>query len=81
MNVTAHQEKEKNEETGKRKAGEEKRQATDFKEIACCPLAVVQGSAREMVCVRGVPGVNGILGKSNSHFVPSHTGSGTAPPR
>ena len=32
MNVTAHQEKERNEETktGKRKAGQEKRQATDF---------------------------------------------------
>ena len=39
MNVTAHQEKEKNEETkaGKRKAGEDGRQATDFKEAACCP--------------------------------------------
>ena len=48
MNVAAHQEKEKNEETktGKRKAGEEKRQATGFKEDACCPSAVVQGAAR-----------------------------------
>ena len=40
MNVAAHQEKEKNEKTGKRKAGEERRQA-DFKETV-----VVQGAAR-----------------------------------
>ena len=45
MNVSAHQKKEKNEETGKRKAGEEKRQATDFKEAAWCSSAVVQGVA------------------------------------
>ena len=45
MNVTAHQQKEENEETkkGKRGAGEKKRrkQATDFKEAVCCPSAVV----------------------------------------
>ena len=48
MNVVAHQEKEKNEETktGKRKAGEERKQATDFKKAACCPFEVVQGVAR-----------------------------------
>ena len=42
MNVTAHQEKEKNEETkmGKR------RQATDLKKAVCCTSAVVQGAAR-----------------------------------
>ena len=45
MNVAAHQEKEKNEKTGKRKAGVERRQA-DFKEAACYPFAVVQGAAR-----------------------------------
>ena len=47
MNVTAHQEKEKNEETkmGKRKAGKERRQATEFKEAVCCPSAVVLGAA------------------------------------
>ena len=45
MNVAAHQEKEKNEKTGKRKAGEERRQA-NFKETACYPYAVVQGAAR-----------------------------------
>ena len=49
MNVTAHQEKEKNKETktGKRRAGEkkERKQATDFKEAVCCPSAIVQGAA------------------------------------
>ena len=46
MNVAAHQEKEKDEKTGKRKAGEERRQ-TDVKEAACYPSAVVQGAARQ----------------------------------
>ena len=45
MNVAAHQEKEKNEKTGKKKAGVERRQA-NFKEAACYPSAVVQGTAR-----------------------------------
>ena len=49
MNVTAHQEREKNKETktGKRRAGEKKKrkQATDFKEAVCCHSAVVQGTA------------------------------------
>ena len=49
INVTAHQEKKKNEETktGKRRTGEKKKkkQATDFKEAVCCPSAVVQGTA------------------------------------
>ena len=49
MNVTAHQEKEKNEETkkGKSRAGEKKKrkQATDFEEALCYSTAVVQGAA------------------------------------
>ena len=45
MKVATHQEKEKNEKTGKRKAGEERKQA-DFKEAACHPSAVVQAAAR-----------------------------------
>ena len=32
---------------GKRKEGEGRRQATDFKEAVCCPSAVVQGAARQ----------------------------------
>ena len=46
MNVAAHQEKEKNKKTGKRKEGKEKKQA-DFKETACYPSAVVQRAARQ----------------------------------
>ena len=46
MNVVAHQDKQKNEKTGKRKAGEERRQA-DFIEAACYPSAVVQGAAQQ----------------------------------
>ena len=44
MNAAAQQDKEKDErtKTGKRKAGEEKRQVTDFKEAVCCSSAVVQ---------------------------------------
>ena len=76
MNIATHQKKEKNEKTVKRKAGEERRQA-DFKEAACYPSAVVQGAARQkMVCVRGVPGVTGTLGKTNNHFDPTQTGRG-----
>ena len=51
MNITTHQEKEKNEETkkGMRGAGEMKEkkreQATDFKDAVCCPSVVVQGAS------------------------------------
>ena len=49
MNVTAHQEKKKNEETkkGKSRAGEKRKrkQATEFKEAVCCPSTVIQGAA------------------------------------
>ena len=64
MNVATHHEKEKNEKTGKRKAGVRRRQA-NFKEAACYPSAVVQGlHGEKMVCVRGVPRVTGTLGKA-----------------
>ena len=49
MNITAHQEKETNEETktGKRRAGEKKKrkQATDFEEAVCYPSVAVQEAA------------------------------------
>ena len=52
MNVTAHQGKEKNEETkkGKRRPGEKRKQATNFKEAVCYPSAVVQGRKIERKC-------------------------------
>ena len=85
MNVAAHQKKEKSQEmkTGTRKAGEERRQATDFKEAACFSSAIVQwgGARQKMVCARKVPGITGTLGKVNNHFHLTQTGSGTAPPR
>ena len=83
MNVAAHQEKKKNEKTGKRKEEKQRRHA-DFEEAACYSSAVVQGGGlhgEKMVCVRGVPGVTGTLGKANSHFNPTQTGLGTALPR
>ena len=77
MSIAVHQDKEKNEKTGKRKAGEERRQKTDFKEAACCPSAVVQGQHGEKrVCVGGVPRETGTLGKANSHFDPTKQGWG-----
>ena len=84
INVTAHQVKEKNEETntGKRKAGEGRRQETNFREAARCPSAVVQGQHGEkMVCSRGMPGTTGTLEKANCRFDPAQTWSGTAPLR
>ena len=81
MNAAAHQEKEKNEKTGKRNAGKERRQENDFKEAACCHSAVIRGQHGEkMVCVGGVLRVTGTLGKANSHFDPTQTGLGKAPP-
>ena len=81
MNVAAHQEKEKNEKTDKRKAGEERRQA-DFKEAACCLSAVVQRPARRKngLCEGSARG-NLDPTKANGHFNPTQTGLGTAPPR
>ena len=49
MNVAAHQEKEKNEKTGKRKAGVERRQA-NFKEAVCHSFAVAQGGCTAKKC-------------------------------
>ena len=49
MNVTAHQEKEKNEKTEKvkRRAGEKKKrkQAADFEDAVCCPTTGVERAA------------------------------------
>ena len=84
MNVASLQEKEKNEatKTFKRKAGEERRQATDFKEAARCPSVVFRGQHGEkMILTRGVLGVLETLAKANSYFDPTQTGSVTASPR
>ena len=76
MNVAAHQEKEKNKKTGKKKAGVERRQA-DLKRLRATLLRSFKGlHGEKMVCVRGVPRVTGTLGKVNSHFDPTQTGRG-----
>ena len=84
MNITAHQERGMNkgrDDDGMNKARRREKTATNFREAVCCPSAVVQGAARRKNGSRGVPGVSGILGKANSHFEPTQTGSRTAPPR
>ena len=74
MNVATHQEKEKNEKTVKRKAGKDR---PILKRLRATLLRSFRGPHSEkMVCVRGVPGVTGTLGKANSHFDPTQTGRG-----
>ena len=46
MNVTANQKKNET-KTGIKKAGERRRQATDFREAECCPSADVLGAAKQ----------------------------------
>ena len=65
-------------EDDKRKE-EERKQATNFKEAVFRSSAVVQEQHCEKM--KGSPRVTGTLKKANSHFDPTQTGSGTAPPR
>ena len=63
MNVANHQEKKKNEKTGKRKAGVERRQA-NLKRLRATLLRSFRGlHGEKMVCVRRVPGVTGTSGR------------------
>ena len=74
MNVATHQEKEKDEKTGKKKAGEDR---PILKRLRTTFLRSFRGlHGEKMVCLRGVPGVTGSLGKANSHFDPTQTGRG-----
>ena len=81
MNVATHQEKEKNEKTGKRKEGVKRRQA-NFKEATCYPSAVVQGAARRKngLCDGSARG-NWDPQEDQQPFSPNPNGSATAPPR
>ena len=65
MYVAAHQEEKEN--TGKRKAVEkEKKQSKNSRETECFPSAVIHRAAQQKnVCVRGVSGVNGVLGRAS----------------
>ena len=79
MNVAAHQEKEKNEQMGKRKAGEDR---LILKRLRATLLRSFRGlHCEKMVFVSGVPWVTGTLKKTNNHFNSTQTGLGTAPPR
>ena len=76
MNVAAHQEKDKNEHTGKKKAGVERTRPI-LKRLRATLLRSFRGLHREkMACVRGVPEVTGTFRKANSHFDPIQTGRG-----
>ena len=62
MNVATHQEKEKNDKTGKRKEGKDR---PILKRLSATLLRSFRGlHGEKMVCVRGVPGVTGTLGKA-----------------
>ena len=81
MNVTAHQEKEKNKKTGNRKAGEERNRPI-LKRLSAILLRSFRGlHGEKMVGVRGAPRVTGTLGKTNSQLNPTQTKLRTAPPR
>ena len=81
MNIAAYQEKEKNEKTGKRKAGEREDRPI-IKRLCATLLRSFRGlHGEKMVCVKGVSGVTGTFGKVNSLFNPIQTRLGTAPPR
>ena len=72
MNVATHQEKEKNKKTVKGKAGEDR---PILKRLRATLLRSFKGlHGEKIICVRGVLGVTGILGKANSHFNPTQTG-------
>ena len=61
---------------------QERKQATDFKETACCFSAVVQGAAKEkkwFVC--GEFPDNWDPREGQQQFDPNQTGSGIATPR
>ena len=74
MNVAAHQEKEKDEKTVKRKAGEDRQ---ILKRLRATLLRSFRGlHGEKMVCVGGVPGVTGTLGMANTHFDPTQTDRG-----
>ena len=54
---------------GKKEAGEEKRQATDFGETERCPSAVLQRAARRKNdWISRVPGTSVTIGKVNRNI-------------
>ena len=62
---------------------QEKREDRPILKRLCATLlrSFMRLHGEKMVCVRGVIGVTGTLGKAKSHFNPTQTGLETAPPR
>ena len=80
LNITAYQEKEKNEKASKR--GRRKKSPLISKRLRAALLRSIRGQhGKKMICVRGVPRVTETLRKTNRHFDPIPTGSGIALPR
>ena len=82
MNVTARQEKE-NKETkrGNRRAGEKKSENRRPVLEKLCAALLRSFREQHSEKTKGSARVTGTLGKSNSHFDPTQTGSRTAPAR
>ena len=63
--------------------GQEKRKSENrrpiLKKLCAALLRSFRGQNSEKI--KGIPGVSGTLGKADSHFNPTQTASGTAPPR
>ena len=60
-----------------RERQENREDRPNLKRLCVTLLQSFRGLHREkMVCVRGVPGVTGTLGKTNSHFNPTQMGRG-----
>ena len=76
MNVTAHQEKEETKKQEKRKR-ENRRPILKMLCVALLRSFRRQHSEK----MKGSARVTGTVGKTNSHFDPTQTGSGTAPSR
>ena len=71
MNIVAHQEKEKNEET---KMG---REETDFKEAACCPSVVIRGAEqRKNGLCKGSARSDWDSQEGQQPFLPNSNGAG-----
>ena len=65
-----------------RERQEKRENRSVLKRLRATLLRLFKGlHGEKMVCVRGVPGVNGTLGKANSHFNSTQTGLGTASQR
>ena len=65
-----------------RERKEKREDRSILKRLHAALLQLLRGlHGEKMVCVRGVPGVTGTLGKTNSHFNPTQTGLWAAPPR